>query len=63
MRDIIRLIVVLTLVCVVAAVALAKVYEVTKEPIAEQRRLAKLKAVKAVLPEHENHPDQRRLSR
>jgi electron transport complex protein RnfG len=58
MRDIVRLIVILTLVCIVAAVALATVYEFTKEPIAEQRRLARLKAVEAVLPEHENQPDQ-----
>jgi len=58
MRDIVRLVVVLTLVCIVAAVALAKVYDFTKGPIAEQRRLARLKAVEAVLPEHENHPDQ-----
>ncbi|MGA1795295.1 MAG: RnfABCDGE type electron transport complex subunit G [bacterium] len=58
MRDILRLIVVLTLVCVVAAIALAKVYDFTKEPIAEQRRLARLKAVEAVLPEHDNQPDE-----
>jgi len=58
MRDIIRLVVVLTLVCVVAAIALARVYDFTKEPIAMQRRLAKLRAVEAVLPEHENQPDQ-----
>lgn len=58
MRDIVRLVVVLTLVCVVAAVALAKVYDFTKEPIAHQRRLAKLKAIRAVLPDHENQPDQ-----
>lgn len=57
MRDIIRLIVVLTLICVVAAISLAKVYDFTKGPIAEQRRLAKLRAVEAVLPEHENQPD------
>jgi electron transport complex protein RnfG len=58
MRDIIRLVVVLTLVCIVAAIALAKVYDFTKEPIAQQRRLARLRAVEAVLPEHDNQPDQ-----
>ncbi len=58
MRDIIRLILVLTLVCIVAAVALARVYEFTKGPITEQRRLARLKAVESVLPDHENQPDQ-----
>lgn len=58
MRDIIRLVVVLTLICVAAAISLAKVYDYTKEPIAQQRRLAKLKAIEAVLPEHDNQPDQ-----
>lgn len=62
MRDIVRLIVVLTVVCIIAAVALARVYEFTKEPIAEQRRLARLKAVEAVLPEHENQPDQNTIN-
>lgn len=57
MREILRLIIVLTLICIVAAIALAKVYDFTKGPIAEQRRLAKLKAIEAVLPEHNNEPD------
>lgn len=61
MREVIRLIVVLTLICVVGAVALAKVYDFTKGPIAEQRRLAKLRAIDAVLPEHDNSPDQSTL--
>jgi len=58
MREIIRLVAVLTILCVLAAVALARVYEFTKDPIAQQRRLAKLKAVEAVIPEHDNQPDQ-----
>ncbi len=61
MRDIIRLITVLTLICIAAALSLAKVYEFTKGPIAEQRRQAKLKAINAVLPEHDNLPDQNTL--
>jgi len=61
MRDIVRLILVLTLVCIAAAVSLAKVYDYTKAPIAQQRRLAKLKAINAVLPEHNNSPDQNTL--
>jgi electron transport complex protein RnfG len=62
MREIVRLIVVLTLFCVVGALALAKVHDVTKEPIALQRRLAKLRAVEAVLPEHDNDLDKSALT-
>ncbi|MBN2373695.1 RnfABCDGE type electron transport complex subunit G [bacterium] len=58
MREIIRLVTVLTVLCVLAAMALARVYEFTKDPIVNQRRLAKLRAVEAVIPEHENQPDQ-----
>ncbi len=53
-----QLIIVLTAICVVAALALSGVYEVTKEPIAEQIRLARLRAIKAVLPAYDNQPDQ-----
>lgn len=57
-RDILNLIVVLTTICILAALALAKVYEITKDPITEQQRLARLQAVNAVLPAHDNEPDQ-----
>jgi len=52
-----RLIVVLTIFCTVAAVALAKVYDITRGPIAEQERLKTLNALKAVLPPFNNDID------
>ena len=58
MRDILELVIVLTAICIVAGISLAKVYDITKEPIAEQRRIARMRAVKAVLPPHDNEPDQ-----
>jgi electron transport complex protein RnfG len=56
-REILRLIVVLTAICFVAAIALSQVYEFTKEPIAHQKRLEMLRAIRVVLPEVENEPD------
>ena len=61
MRDILELVVVLTAICIVAGISLAKVYDITKEPIAEQRRIARMKAVNAVLPAHDNDPDQNKI--
>ncbi|MEW6381094.1 MAG: RnfABCDGE type electron transport complex subunit G [bacterium] len=58
MRDILELVVVLSIICVVAAISLAKVYDITKDPIALQKRLARLQTVNAVLPPHDNEPDQ-----
>jgi len=52
-----RLIIVLTIFCSVAAVALAKVYDITKGPIAEQERLKTVAALKAVLPLFNNDID------
>ena len=57
MRDILRLIVVLTCICIASAIALAKVYDLTKGPIAHQKRLEVLRAIKAVLPSYDNEPD------
>ena len=51
-----RLIASLTVVCVVSAFCLSVVNGMTKTPIHEQERLAKLKAVRAVLPEFDNDP-------
>ncbi|MBI5788423.1 MAG: RnfABCDGE type electron transport complex subunit G [Candidatus Schekmanbacteria bacterium] len=56
--SIAKLVIVLVLVSAVAALALALVYQTTKDPIAEQDRLARLEAINAVLPEHDNQPDQ-----
>ena len=53
-----RLILVLTLIAAGAGVILALVEAVTREPIAEQRRLETLRALQAVLPPADNSPDQ-----
>lgn len=58
MKDIMRLVVVLTTICITAALSLALVYDVTKEPIAQSLREEKLAAIKAVLPDYDNQPDQ-----
>ena len=50
MRSTFILVVVLTLVCLISALALALVNNLTKDRIAEQKRLAKLRAVEEVLP-------------
>ena len=52
-----RLIVVLATICFVAGLALAAVYEVTKEPIAYQLKLEVIRSLKAVLPEMDIDPD------
>jgi electron transport complex protein RnfG len=57
MKDIFRLIIVLTCICIVSAIALAKIYDLTKEPIAHQKRLEVLRAIKTVLPPYDNEPD------
>lgn len=51
-----ELVIVLSLVCAVAAFALAGVYEGTKDKIAEEIRKAELEAVDAVLPRSEKLP-------
>ena len=57
MKDIMRLAIVLTLITAGAGLILALVESVTREPIAEQRRLETLRALQAVLPEIDNSPD------
>jgi len=52
-----RLIIVLTAICLVATMALARVYDITKGPIAEQERLRTVSAIKAVLPVFNNDID------
>jgi len=51
-----KLIATLTVTCLVAAATLGAVYMVTKEPIAEQKRLELLRALKTTLPEYDNDP-------
>jgi Na+-translocating ferredoxin:NAD+ oxidoreductase subunit G len=52
-----RLALVLTLIAAGAAFALSLVESLTREPIAEQRRQATLRALAAVLPPADNSPD------
>jgi electron transport complex protein RnfG len=58
MRELLKLTIVLTVICSAAATALALVYNLTKDPIAHQKRLKKLNAIKAVQPDYDNEPDQ-----
>ena len=58
MREILKLTVVLTIICSAAATALALAYNLTKDPIAHQKRLKKLKAIRAVQSDYDNEPDQ-----
>ncbi len=57
MREALRMVLVLTAVCVVAALGLARVHEMTREPIREAMRQELLRAIVAVLPEFDNAPD------
>ena len=52
--NMIRLIIILTAISLVAAVALAKVYDITKVRIAEQERIKTMNGLKAVLPQFNN---------
>jgi electron transport complex protein RnfG len=57
MKDIVRLALVLTIIAAGAGLILSLVEAVTREPIAEQRRLETLRALQAVLPPVDNAPD------
>ncbi len=52
-----RLVVVLGGICTVAGLSLAGVYEVTKEPIAYQKKLEVIRSLEAVLPGLTTDPD------
>lgn len=52
-----RLVAVLSGICAVAGFALAGVYEVTKEPIAYQKKLEVIRSLEAVLPGLTTDPD------
>jgi electron transport complex protein RnfG len=52
-----RLVGVLAGICAVAGLALAGVYEVTKEPIAYQKKLEVIRSLEAVLPGLDTDPD------
>ncbi|MDI6703386.1 MAG: RnfABCDGE type electron transport complex subunit G [bacterium] len=53
-----RMVLVLTLVCLISAISLVVVDSITREPIRIQEKLFRLKAVKAVLPGYDNDPDE-----
>ncbi len=53
----IRLVIILTTISLIAAVALAKVYDITKVRIAEQERIKTMNGLKAVLPPFNNDID------
>ncbi len=57
MKDILKLVVVLTLIAGGAGLLLSLVEQVTRAPIAEQRRQETLKALLAVMPPIDNSPD------
>ena len=57
MKAILKLIITLTIICVVAAVSLSFVHQITLKPIAYQKRMEKIRALKKVLPAYDNHPD------
>jgi electron transport complex protein RnfG len=56
MRSTVRLIAALTFTCAISALALAVINGLTEEPIAEQKRLAIMRAVQEVLPSFDNDP-------
>jgi electron transport complex protein RnfG len=58
MNSMPRLILVLTLIAAGAGLILSLVESVTREPIAEQRRMETLRALQAVLPPVDNAPDE-----
>jgi len=60
-RDVLRMVLVLGVVCVAAALGLARVYDLTKGPIAEAKRQEVLRAIRAVLPLFANEPDRDRV--
>ncbi len=62
MKELSRLALVLTVITAGAALLLAMVEQVTREPIAQQRRLKTLSALTAVLPPADNSPDQDTVS-
>ncbi|MBN1883356.1 MAG: RnfABCDGE type electron transport complex subunit G [Deltaproteobacteria bacterium] len=57
MKETARLILVLVLICLVAALALSQVYSFTKVPIENALREERLRAIRTVLPSYDNEPD------
>ena len=57
MKEVLKLLIVLTCVCMIAALCLSFVNDATKEARAYQDRLELLNALNMVLPGHDNEPD------
>jgi electron transport complex protein RnfG len=57
MKDTLRLIVVLTLICLLAGLMLAWVNKFTAEPIKQAELAEKMNALREVLPEYDNAPN------
>lgn len=57
MKEVLKLLIVLTGVCMIAALCLSFVNDATKEARAYQDRLELLNALNMVLPAHDNEPD------
>jgi len=57
MKETIRLVVVLTVICAVAGILLAWVNNLTAEPIAAAQRAERVQAITKVLPPYDNEPD------
>jgi electron transport complex protein RnfG len=56
-QELFKLIVALTIISSIAAATLAMVYDTTKGPIAEQKRLKMIRSLKGVLPQFDNEID------
>ncbi len=57
MKDLLKMVLVLTTNCLIAGLALSQIYALTKEPIAKAERLEMLLALKSVMPDYDNEPD------
>ena len=57
MKETLRLVLVLTVICVIAGVLLAWVNNLTAGPIAEAERAERVQAINKVLPAYDNTPD------
>jgi len=56
MKDMVKMVLVPTAICVIAGGLLAMINKVTKAPIEQSLRAEKLQAMKKVLPEYDNDP-------
>jgi electron transport complex protein RnfG len=57
MKETLRLIITLSLICLISGALLAKVNDMTKDAIAAAKRAKKLDALENVLPAYDNEPD------